>query len=63
MLLNGGSERSFSLYVVFISKKRGCSSLGKYIDPGVIWVIILTPVPDGEKMGINVTHFILNLNC
>lgn len=64
MLLNGGSERPFSLYTVSVSKERECSWLSGYTDPGVIHVFIVMLATAGVgKMEINLTHFILNLNC
>lgn len=64
MLLNGGSEWPFSLYTVSVSKEGGCSWLSGYTDPGAIHVFIVTLVTaGGGKMEINLTRFILNLNC
>ena len=66
MLPDGGSEWSFSQYVVSVSKKPGCSSLGKDTDPGVIQVFIFTLTTvwqgkDGNKYHIfyfkSVNHY------
>lgn len=63
MLPNGGFEWSFSRYIMSVNKKPGCSSLGRYTDPGVIWVLIFTLKPAwwGKKPEINPTYFILDL--